>query len=100
MFSYSSWVSIGLKPKAKDLKSVVEDLQQMEYLNNVDYETNIVLDGRKVRIGFAGNELDYLSDKHADTAYALRSLAEVDGDDKPPVSAIIEANLVLNQKLD
>jgi hypothetical protein len=62
MFSIPNWVSIGLKPKAKDLKSVVEDLQQMEYLYNIEgYDTNIVLDGRKVRIGFSSWELDYLS---------------------------------------
>jgi hypothetical protein len=27
----SSWVSIGIKPKAKDLKSVIEDLSKMEF---------------------------------------------------------------------
>jgi hypothetical protein len=32
MFSEKNWVSIGIKPKAKDLKSVIEDLNQMEYL--------------------------------------------------------------------
>jgi len=32
MFKSTSWLSIGLKPKAKDLKTVIDDLKQMEYL--------------------------------------------------------------------
>lgn len=32
MFEEDNWVSFGIKPKAKDLKSVLEDLNSMEYL--------------------------------------------------------------------
>ena len=72
MFQSNSWASIALKPRAKDLKSVIEDLTQMEYLNNIEeYETSIVLDGRKVRIGFSSWKLDYLSNKHQETSEAL-----------------------------
>jgi hypothetical protein len=55
----SSWVSIGIKPKAKDLKSIIEDLSKMEFLTtNTDFNANIVLDGKKVRIGLYGEKLD------------------------------------------
>lgn len=101
MFKESSWASVGLKPKAKDLKSVIEDLSQMEYLQNIeDYQTNIVLDGRKVRIGFESQKLDYLYNKHYETEQALIQLGEVEGDNKPPAQAIFDINIVLNQKLD
>jgi hypothetical protein len=32
MFEENSWASLAIKPKAKDLKSVIEDLSQMEFL--------------------------------------------------------------------
>jgi hypothetical protein len=35
MFEETQWVSFGIKPKAKDLKSVVEDLSGLEYLKNL-----------------------------------------------------------------
>ena len=55
MFDDENWISFGLKPRAKDLKTVVEDLQNMEYLKNIpNINTNVVLDGRQVRIGFSG----------------------------------------------
>ncbi len=52
---YYSWVSIGLKPKQKDLKTFIEDLNSFEYLqqlkDELSYDTSIVLDGKKVRLG-------------------------------------------------
>lgn len=45
----------------------------MEYLNEIeDYETNIVLDGRKVRIGFQSYKLDYLYNEHEEMREALQ----------------------------
>lgn len=65
MFDTKRWISIGFKPKAKDLKTVIEDLNTMEYLKDMeDYETTIVLDGRKVRLGFEGNNIDPFWDKY------------------------------------
>lgn len=59
MFKTDSWASFGIKPRAKDLKSVIEDLNQMEYLKNLyEYDSTVVLDGRKVRLGFEGYDLD------------------------------------------
>jgi len=67
MFKSSSWVSIGFKPKAKDLKTVIEDLNTMEYLKSMDdYETTIVLDGRKVRMGFEGEAADPFETKYSE----------------------------------
>lgn len=66
MFESDSWISIGFKPKAKDLKTIIEDLETMDYLHNIeDYETSVVLDGRKVRIGFEGDKLDPFQDKYS-----------------------------------
>lgn len=60
-------MSIGIKPKAKDLKSIIEDLNAMEYLQSLeDLSANIVLDGKKVRIGVIGNKLDPFSSTYAD----------------------------------
>ncbi len=54
-FNYNYWISFALKPKAKDLKTIVEDLNSMEFLFKLsDYRATIVLDGKKVRIGFEG----------------------------------------------
>jgi hypothetical protein len=37
----------------------------MEYLNNMDdYDTTIVLDGRKVRIGIEGEKIDPFTSKY------------------------------------
>lgn len=78
LFKTKSWLSIGLKPKAKDLKTVIDDLKQMEYLQqiyNQEYITNtIVLDGRKVRLGFEGSALDVMMTKHADNAKLIKSI--------------------------
>ncbi|TNV74811.1 hypothetical protein FGO68_gene9904 [Halteria grandinella] len=49
------WVSFGFKPKAKDLKTFLEDLYEFDYFDTLEDELeishSIVLDGRKVRIG-------------------------------------------------
>lgn len=62
MFKEDNWVSIGIKPRAKDLKSVIEDFNSMEYLQTIQstesYIPTVVLDGRKVRLGFEGEKLD------------------------------------------
>ncbi len=101
MFSEKNWVSIGIKPKAKDLKSVIEDLNQMEYLQNLeDYQSTIVLDGRKVRLGFEGSGLDPFSKNYSEQSEQLQDLARVFGDEKAPTQAILELSVVLNQKLD
>ena len=61
-FSGKSWFSLGFKPKAKDLKTFIDDLSQFEYLReNENYEISIVLDGRKVRIGCGDDEFDPLN---------------------------------------
>ena len=53
MFTDDNWVSIGIKPRAKDIKSVIEDIQEMEYIKSVEdeYSPSVVVDGKKVRIG-------------------------------------------------
>jgi hypothetical protein len=59
-----SWISIGFKSKAKDLKSVIEDLNQMEYLKTIQEELHptIALDGMKVRLGFESKSFDPFED--------------------------------------
>ena len=32
MFEKESWISLGFKPKAKDLKTFIEDLNSIDYL--------------------------------------------------------------------
>ena len=70
MFRTKSWLSVGLKPKAKDLKTVIDDFKQMEYLTMLESQesikSTIVLDGRKVRLGFEGPSLDQLQTKYTD----------------------------------
>lgn len=64
MFTKRGWFSFGFKPKAKDLKTFIEDLNQVEYLHTLEQEgirSNVVLDGRKVRIGLESNEFDPLN---------------------------------------
>jgi len=69
-------MSFGLKPKAKDLKSVIEDLRSMEYLNTLDnYESTVVLDGRKVRIGFEGDKIDPFYKTYEEQGDILKSIA-------------------------
>ena len=65
MFKENNWMSIGIKPRAKDLKSVIEDFEQMEYLKTLDdMEATVVLDGKKLRIGFESTSLDPFSDTY------------------------------------
>lgn len=79
--SENSWVSFGIKPKAKDLKSVLEDLKSMDYLLNIEEQEElsptIVLDGRKVRIGFEGEKLDPFSDVYASEGELLDEIGKV-----------------------
>jgi hypothetical protein len=78
MFEENHWVSFGIKPKAKDLKSVIEDLNRMEFLKNIeDYESSIALDGRKVRIGFIGDKLDPFYEKFYEQGESLRKLSKI-----------------------
>jgi hypothetical protein len=78
-----SWISIGFKSKAKDLKSVIEDLNQMEYLKTIrdEYNPTIALDGMKVRLGFEALSLDPFAEKLEDQAEELDKLA-LDLDEK------------------
>jgi hypothetical protein len=63
MFQSKSWFSIGIKPKAKDIKSFIDDLNQIEYLRLMqEIDTTIVLDSRKVRLGFESPAFDPLSE--------------------------------------
>ena len=99
MFDEPHWVSFGIKPKAKDLKSVIDDLNRMEFLKNVeDYESSIALDGRKVRIGFTGDKLDPFYDEYEEQGEFLKALAEIEAD--KPTQTVFEFTLNLTQKLD
>lgn len=76
MFEDDNWISIGIKPRAKDLKSVLDDLEQMEYLKNLDeYEPSIVLDGKKVRIGSQSYLLDPFYDSYSETGDKLKEMS-------------------------
>lgn len=99
MFKNDDWISFGLKPRAKDLKTVVEDLQSMEYLNNMsEIETNVVLDGNKVRIGFSGDDLDPFYNDYEEQGEFLEKIAlELENRKQ---EAILEMSLTINQKLD
>lgn len=74
----------------------------MEYLQHLEateeIKSTIVLDGRKVRLGFEGNKLDPFDEKYAEQGEQLRDMAKV-LDDKQ-VEAVFEVSLTLNQKLD
>jgi hypothetical protein len=54
-FSSNSWASVSFTPKAKDIKTFIDDLNRMEYLKDMsDYKTTAVIDGNKARLGFEG----------------------------------------------
>lgn len=74
----------------------------MEYLHNSeeDFKTTIVLDGRKVRLGFEGEKLDPFLSGYSRHGEQLREYAKVFGDSKLPTQAIFEFNASLTQKLD
>lgn len=100
MFSEENWISIGIKPKAKDLKSVLEDLEQLDYLKNLsDYTPSVVLDGKKVRIGAQSYLLDPFYETYASAGEKLNKMSDVFGNEKL-VEAIMEFSLTLNQKLE
>ncbi|CDW71188.1 UNKNOWN [Stylonychia lemnae] len=100
MFEEDSWVSIGLKPKAKDLKSVIEDIEEMEYIKSLeeDYCPSIVVDGKKVRIGLESDKLDPFYDTYCEEGEQLERISQV-LDDKS-IEAVLEFQLQLTQKLD
>jgi hypothetical protein len=57
--NYTEWISIGVQPKQKDLKSFMEDIYNKDYLTRMsDYQSSLVIEGKKVRIGFTGSKLD------------------------------------------
>ena len=94
-FKEPNWISVGFKPKAKDLKTIIEDLNRMDYiLDHEEYEKNVVLDGRKVRIGFTGDKCDPFNDKYCQQGNELKEMALVLNDKK--MEAIFEFNLSLN----
>jgi hypothetical protein len=57
---YEAFVSIGFKPKAKDQKTFIEDLRELEYIKDLERESklSLILEGEKVRIGYQDNEVD------------------------------------------
>jgi hypothetical protein len=60
----NSWFSLSFTPKAKDLKSAAEDLNQMQYFKKLEgISTTIVLDATNIRIGFEDRKLDPFSTK-------------------------------------
>jgi mannose-6-phosphate isomerase class I len=69
MFKSDNWISFGFKPKKKDIKTIIDDLNDIEYLQtleNEDVETTVVLDGRKVRLGFESDKFEVLDYKYND----------------------------------
>jgi hypothetical protein len=80
--SSDTWISIGLKPKQKDLKTFVEDLMQFEFfetLKDEEYESSIIMDGKNVRLGVNHStklDLDALfTDSEKDYLYYLRYIS-------------------------
>ncbi len=58
-FESDSWMSVSFTPKAKDIKTFIDDLNQMGYLKTLtDYNITCVIDGKKARLGFGGQKLD------------------------------------------
>jgi hypothetical protein len=53
-------LSIGFKPKAKDQKTFIEDLRELEYIKDLERESklSLILHGEKVRIGYQDNDID------------------------------------------
>jgi hypothetical protein len=53
-------LSIGFKPKAKDQKTFIEDLRELEYIKDLERECklSLILEGEKVRIGYQDNDID------------------------------------------
>ena len=49
---YEAFLSIGFKPKAKDQKTFIEDLRELEYIKDLERECklSLILEGEKVRI--------------------------------------------------
>lgn len=78
--SSNSWFSLSFKPKAKDLKSAAEDLNQMQYLRKLeDYTATIVLDATNIRIGFEGYKLDPFQTKWSEHASSLKEMSTREG---------------------
>ena len=100
MFTDDNWVSIGIKPRAKDIKSVIEDIQEMEYIKSVEdeYSPSVVVDGKKVRIGLQSYELDPFYETYQEEGEYLTNLSQL-FDDKN-IEAVLEFQLQLTQKLD
>lgn len=91
----TNWVSFGFKPKSKDLKTFVEDLENMQYFEtNDELTTSIVLDGNKVRIGMQGASMDPFQDLYSKQADDLTRMATIMEDKQ--TEAILEVNLVLH----
>lgn len=53
-------MSIGFEPKAKDQKTFIEDLRELEYIKDLERESklSLILEGEKVRIGYQENDID------------------------------------------
>lgn len=98
-----SWFSIGMRPKAKDLKSVIEDLNRMEYLKTIAEEMNpsITLDGKRVRIGFESASMDPFAEKLSKQAEDLQKLAhQLDSKGGDLTPCILTGQILFDRKLD
>ena len=53
-FNYDPFISIGFKPKAKDLKTFIEDIRECEFVQYLEREgkVSLLLDGKQVRFGY------------------------------------------------
>lgn len=91
-------MSIGFIPKAKDIKTFIDDLNHMGYLRNMqDYSTNVVIDGNKARLGFTGPKLDPFQNDYSDQGEQLQEMAANEG---KHLKAIFQLHVSLQQKLD
>lgn len=113
MFKTRGWFSLGIKPKAKDLKTFIDDLSQIDYLASLDESSSVrstvVLDGSKVRLGFDSNDLDPLNDEGGDMQALVDLLNQLkveevdhkDGqeDTKSVCQAEFEAKITIGQRL-
>lgn len=79
-FNSDCWMSIGFTPMAKDIKTFIDDLNHMGYLNSMqDYSTTAVIDGNKARLGFSGAKLDPFKNDYSEQGEQLQQMAQNEG---------------------
>jgi hypothetical protein len=79
-------LSIGFKPKAKDQKTFIEDLRELEYIKDLERECklSLILEGEKVRIGYQDNDIDpwyFMDDSLGPFFYELNEVIVKDSSD-------------------